>query len=96
MYYDKKLLNDLYGATNITLMSEENSLILNALRHKLNYARSVDPIFNDNNYMFVLGIDVIDKLVPDLLVECKHGKLFGIKVCIDYNDKKSFKLFKEV
>lgn len=96
MYYDKEFLNNLYGASTVTFMSEENSLILNALRHKLNYVRSVDPIFNDNNYMFVLGIDVIDKLAPDLVVECKHGKLFGIKVCIDYNDKKSFKLFKEV
>lgn len=74
--------------------------ILNVLELKIMVAKEIDPAFNVNNYMFVLGIDIITELVPDIEVEFEQGplisKLFGITVCIDYNDKKSLKLYKEV
>ena len=74
----------------------ESAFILASLKRLLYYSKAYDKNFDPNNYMFVLGIGIINKLLPDLVIECRQGNLFGIKVCIDYNDINNYKLFKEV
>lgn len=86
-----KAINNLYGDKYM-----ESAYIIEALKKLLYYTKAYDKNFDSNNYMFVLGIGIVDKLLPDLVVECRNGKLFGIKVCIDYNDSSNYRLFKEV
>lgn len=74
----------------------ESTIILKSLEKLLYYTKAYDKNFDSNNYMFVLGIGIVYKLLPDLVIECRQGNLFGIKVCIDYNDINNYKLFKEV
>jgi len=74
----------------------ESAYIIEALKKLLYYTKAYDKNFEYNNYMFVLGIEIVNKLLPDLVVECRNGKLFGIKVCIDYNNRNNYSLFKEV
>lgn len=86
-----KAINNLYGDRYI-----ESSYILESLKKLIYYSKAWDKNFDPNNYIFVLGIEIVNKLLPDLVIECRQGNLFGITVCIDYNDKKSLKLYKEV
>lgn len=86
-----KAINNLSGNRNM-----ESTCILKSLEKLLYYTKVYDKNFDSNNYMFVLGIGIVNKLLPDLVIECRQGNLFGIKVCIDYNDINNYKLFKEV
>ena len=78
------------------MVNSTNKYTIETLRDKLLFARYNDSCFCYDEYLFVLGIDIINQLTYDLIDNCKQGHLFGIKVCIDYNDRLSCRLFKEV
>lgn len=77
-------------------MKATKTFNLETLRRMLLYAKYNDRYFDYSNYLFVIGIDIINQFTHDIYINCKEGSLFGIKVCIDYNDTLAMRLFKEV
>lgn len=73
-----------------------NESLLNSLKFSIKVAKEKDPNFNVNNYIYVLGINIFDEVISELILTKTSYKLFGIKVFIDYNNSKYFGLFKEV
>lgn len=73
-----------------------NESLLNSLKFSIKVAKEKDPKFNVDNYIYVLGINIFDEVISELILTKNSYKLFGIKVFIDYNNSKYFGLFKEV
>jgi hypothetical protein len=97
MYFDKQLLNNLYGAKNIIFTSNKEKMrILVDLQVLRIRAEKSDPVFNVKNYIYVIGNEIFYEIKSYLIKEGRQNKLFGINVLIDYYNSKDYRLLKEV
>lgn len=97
MYFDKQLLNNLYGAKNIIFTSNKEKMqILIDLQKLRILAEKSDPTFNVNHYAYILGNEIFYELKTEVIKEGRQNKLFGIPIYLDYYNSKDYRLLKEV